>query len=80
MTTKYNTFYNIGNGAVKCYEVQDGYKLTTNYGHTSITTYFTGLDTMAEYIYFTAADENDTEQSIMKTLEKALKEFHRKIG
>lgn len=67
-------FYARANGALKGREVQDGYSLTTHYGHTALTTYFAGLDDMAEYIYFTAANESDTVLSIMRELEKALKE------
>ena len=32
---------------------------------------------MAEYIYFTAADESDSVLSIMRELEKALKAFRK---
>ena len=74
-TTKYNSFYTRANGAVKCREVQDGYSLTTHYGHTALTTYFAGLDDMAEYIYFADANDNETELTIMHDLEKALKSF-----
>ena len=75
--TKYSPFYTRANGAIKCREVQDGYSLTTHYGHTAITTYFAGLDDMAEYIYFTAANESDSVLSIMAELEKAIKDFRR---
>ena len=77
MTTKNSPFYTAANGSIKCREVQDGYSLTTHYGHTALTTYFVGLADMAEYIYFTAADESETEASIMTALEKALKSFKR---
>ena len=75
MTNK--PFYTRANGAVKCTETEDGYALTVNYGSLDrryvLTTYFAGLDDMAEYIYFSSADESDSALSIMAELEKALK-------
>ena len=47
------TFYTKANGAIKCKEVEDGYACVTSYGHYQLTTYFAGLDDMAEYIYYT---------------------------
>ena len=74
---KKQPFYTRENGAVKCTETEDGYALTVNYGSLDhryvLTTYFAGLDDMAEYIYFTAADESESVLSIMAELEKALK-------
>lgn len=75
MITKYSPFYTRSNGAIKCREVQDGYSATTQYGHTALTTYYAGLDDMAEYIYFADANDNETELTIMRDLEKALKSF-----
>jgi hypothetical protein len=77
MTRINKPFYTRANGAVKCTETEDGYALTVNYGSLDhryvLTTYFAGLDDMAEYIYFTAATENESVLSIMAELEKALK-------
>lgn len=76
MTKSNKPFYTRANGAVKCTEIEDGYALTLNYGpfhRYVLTTYFAGLDDMAEYIYFKSADESDSVLSIMAELEKALK-------
>ena len=81
MTKISNPFYARANGAVKCAETEDGYAMTVSYGSLDhrcvLTTYFAGLDDMAEYIYFTAADESDSVLSIMAELEKAIKDFRR---
>lgn len=66
------TFFTKANGAVKCYEVEDGYSIVTSYGKYSLTTYFPDLESLAEYIYFTAGDERDTYESIRAELEKSL--------
>ena len=81
MTKISKPFYSRANGAVKCAETEDGYAMTVSYGALGhrcvLTTYFAGLDDMAEYIYFTAADESDSVLSIMAELEKAIKDFRR---
>ena len=81
MTKISKPFYSRANGAVKCAETEDGYAMTVSYGSLDhryvLTTYFAGLDDMAEYIYSTAADESDSVLSIMRELEKALKAFRK---
>ncbi|NMB69836.1 hypothetical protein GYA27_01360 [candidate division WWE3 bacterium] len=64
-----DAFYTRANGAVKCKEVEDGYATITSYGKYSLTTYFPDLDSMAEYLYYTAADESDSFISIRSELE-----------
>jgi hypothetical protein len=79
-TTKYTPFYTRANGALKCRETEDGYTVTTHYGHQLTQINFCGLDDMAEYIYFTAADESDTVLSIQRDMEKHLREHHRQLS
>ena len=77
---KSKTFYTKANGAIKCKEVEDGYACVTSYGHYQLTTYFAGLDDMAEYIYYTASDEGETVLSIMRDIERSLKEDKEKAA
>lgn len=69
---KSRTFYTKASGAIKCKEVEDGYACVTSYGRYQLTTYFAGLDDMAEYIYYTASDEGETVLSIMRDIERSL--------
>ena len=70
---KSRTFYTKANGAIKCKEVEDGYACITSYGHYQLTTYFAGLDDIAEYIYYTAADEGETLSSIKRDIERSFR-------